>query len=102
MKTTFKWKTHQTAVPTDHWMVSTKYAPTHAPYIGTGQWALQTHKLKNNDMMGPIVKRGITLQSELNRLKIEQIPCGIENPQMLWNKFKQDARVSAKKHCKEL
>ena len=86
---------------TDHWMVSTKYAPTHAPYIGSGRWAPQTHELKNNDMMDPIVERGITLQSELNRLKIEQIPCRIENPQTLWNKFKQDARVSVKKHCKE-
>lgn len=35
-KAAFDWKIIQTSVPTDHWMVSVKYAPTNAPYIGNG------------------------------------------------------------------
>ncbi|KAH9026276.1 Endonuclease/exonuclease/phosphatase [Lactarius deliciosus] len=68
-KTTFEWSHHQTSVPTDHWLVSVRYAPTNAPYIGLGRWTVQTSELKNEDMMDPIVKRGIALQSDLNRLQ---------------------------------
>jgi exonuclease III len=36
-KHTFGWETCQTAMPTDHWMVLTKYAPANAPFIGKGR-----------------------------------------------------------------
>ena len=48
---TFDWKNSQTSVPTDHWMVSVKYAPTHAPFIGKGWWTMQIPELKNKDLL---------------------------------------------------
>ncbi|KAF8258281.1 Endonuclease/exonuclease/phosphatase [Lactarius quietus] len=35
-KASYDWKICLTSVPTDHWLVLTKYAPAHTPYIGQG------------------------------------------------------------------
>jgi hypothetical protein len=34
------WKTEPAPVPTDHWLVSVKYAPKEAPMIGKGRWTM--------------------------------------------------------------
>jgi exonuclease III len=52
VKHTFDWKTCLMAVPTDHWLVSTKYAPAEAPYIGKGRWTLQLTALENKERPG--------------------------------------------------
>ncbi|KAH9015246.1 hypothetical protein EDB83DRAFT_2321315 [Lactarius deliciosus] len=100
-KTTFEWETHQTSVPTDHWMVSLRYAPTHAPYIGMGRVTIQTSEIKNEDLTDPIIERGKILQSDLNRIARENVPRETENPQTLWHAFKHDTNKIARKHCKE-
>ena len=50
-KEVFDWKNTQTSVPTDHWMVSVKYAPLQAPFIGTGWWTMQLPELKNEELL---------------------------------------------------
>lgn len=37
-KYTFDWKIAPSAILTDHWLVTVKYAPQNAPYIGKGRW----------------------------------------------------------------
>ena len=96
---TFDWKIRQTSVPTDHWMVSTKYAPAQAPYIGKGRWTLQTTELKNKDLMTKITSRGRQLTKDLQRWENDQRQRDTENPQTLWATFKGDLAKIAKKHC---
>ena len=101
-KVTFDWKIKQSSVPTDHWLVSAKYAPTQAPYIGKGRWTFQTSEIKNKDLMERIVNRGKQLNADLERLRDAQTPREEKNPQKLWATFKSDVAKVAKKHCSEM
>jgi exonuclease III len=65
-KHTFGWLTSQTAVPTDHWMVLTKYAPADAPFIGKGRWTWQLPSLEDKELIKKVVERGMHLQQNLN------------------------------------
>ena len=98
-KLSFDWKIKQTSVPTDHWMVSTKYAPAQAPFIGKGRWTLRTTELKNKDLMERIVSRGKQLNKDVENLQIKQTQRETETPQTLWATFKKDIAKIAKKHC---
>lgn len=100
-KATFDWKTSQTSVPTDHWMVSVKYAPAHAPYIGRGRWTMQIPELKNEILIDRLIDRGMTLQTKLSAPTNDQAPRGRETPQAIWSSFKEDVVKIAKKHCAE-
>lgn len=97
-KMAFDWKIKQTSVPTDHWMVSTKYAPAKAPFIGKGRWMMQTSELKNKDLMDKITNRGKQLNADVENLRENQIQRRIETPQTLWATFKRDIAKIAKKH----
>ena len=61
-RSSFDWKLKQTSVPTDHWMVQVKYAPTQVPFIGKGCWTWQIPEPKNVELMENIQVRGIELQ----------------------------------------
>ncbi|KAF8257883.1 Endonuclease/exonuclease/phosphatase [Lactarius quietus] len=100
-KASYDWKICQTSVPTDHWLVSTKYAPAHAPYIGQGQWTMQIPELKNDKLMERIIDQGMTLQTDLNAQGEEMQAENTHNPQTLWKEFKRDIVSIAKKHCHE-
>ena len=97
----FEWKISQTSVLTDHWMVSAKYAPSQAPYIGNGRWTMQIPELENDSLIKRLVERGMTLQGQLNDPTINQAPRGGENPQTLWSSFKNDIVKITKKQCAE-
>ena len=62
-KHTFDWEIKETAIPSDHSMVTVRYAPKDAPYIGTGRWTLPLHLLNNEDMLEKIAKRGSEAQA---------------------------------------
>jgi exonuclease III len=100
-KATYDWKITQTSVPTDHWMVSVKYAPLQAPYIGNGCWTMQIPELKNNELLDKIIDRGMTLQTKALHLGNDQEPHERNNPQTLWESFKKDIVKITKKHCSE-
>jgi hypothetical protein len=55
VEATFEWRTKQTPVPTNHWMVLTKYMPAQAPYIGKGRWTMQIPEIKNSTLTDKIV-----------------------------------------------
>lgn len=97
----FEWKISQTSVPTDHWMVSVKYAPAQAPFIGNGRWTMQIPELENDTLIDRLIDRGMILQEKLNNPLTNQAPRGKENPQSLWTSFKDDVVKITKKHCAE-
>ena len=41
----FNWQHNASPVPTDHWLVSVKFAPCDAPYIGNGRWTWDVSSL---------------------------------------------------------
>jgi len=100
-KFTFNWRMKQSSVPTDHWLVIAKYAPTSAPYIGKGRWTWQKSSLEDEDLMEKVDERGLILQNDLESIQRNNTPRDITNPQQLWSDFKDDITSLAKTHGKE-
>jgi hypothetical protein len=63
-----EWKTEPTAVPTDHWLVSQKFAPKDAPLIGNGHWTWFIPSLTEEPLLAKITERGRELQEKLENL----------------------------------
>lgn len=99
-KHTFGWTTTQTAVPTDHWMVLTKYAPADAPFIGKGRWTWQISSLEDKKLIKEVIDRGIELQRQLTQIITKNVACEISNPQSLWKAFKDDIKITASEYSK--
>ncbi|KAH9049817.1 Endonuclease/exonuclease/phosphatase, partial [Lactarius deliciosus] len=97
-KLTFEWKMAHTSVPTNHWLVSTKYAPTETPALGKGRWTWQLSSLEDKKLLLKIVNRGIDLIKDLDRLQRNPEDRGAENPQTLWYAFKNDIKKLAMAH----
>ena len=100
-KATYDWKIAQTSVPMDHWMVSTKYAPSHTPFIGKGRWTMQTPALKNDTLMKHVIDRGLALQEAIKNSDSTHQTGNNHAPQTLWANFKKDVVKITKKHSSE-
>lgn len=88
---TFDWLIEPSTVPTDHWLVTVKYAPKKAPHIGKGRWTLPLRMLKDKESLEWLENRGRSLQEKLEHLQQnpeERSPAN--NPQTLWWNFKVD------------
>lgn len=66
---TFDWSITPSSIPTDHWLVTLKYAPKGAPYIGKGRWTWPLRTLKEERVIKGIVKEGMKLQQDLDNLR---------------------------------
>jgi hypothetical protein len=99
---TFDWEIKETAVPTDHSLVTVRYVPRDAPYIGPGRWSMPLHLLANEKLMNKISTRGIQLQAEMTRIRIERTDREETNPQRLWETFKKDVKQIIKETEKDL
>jgi exonuclease III len=96
--TIFRWKVGPTAMPTDHWMVTVKYAPKDAPEIGEGRWTWPLQSLNDENLIKKIVKQGQTIQESLDKLDRGDTNRNETNPQILWEDFKTDIQKIAKTH----
>ena len=88
---TFDWLIEPSTVPTDHWLVTVKYAPKKAPHIGKGRWTLPLRMRKDKESLEWLENRGRSLQEKLEHLQQnpeERSPAN--NPQTLWWNFKVD------------
>lgn len=101
-QSTFDWEIKETAVPTDHLMISVRYAPREAPYIGTGRWTAPLHLLKNEKLIEKINAKGVELQTEMTRARLERTDRKETNPQTQWETFKQEIKKTIKEVEKEL
>jgi len=64
---TFDWEIKESAIPTNHAMVTVKYAPKEAPHIGKGQWTLPLALINNDKMLEKIAEQGTAFQSKVTR-----------------------------------
>jgi hypothetical protein len=97
-QTIFGWKASPTAMPTDHWMVTVKYAPKDIPNIGSGRWTWPLQSLSDQALIEKVAKRGRAIQEELEKLTSGEETRDVTNPQTLWETFKEDIKKIAKDH----
>ena len=99
---TFDWAIAPSSVPTDHWLVTLKYAPKDAPYIGKGRWTWPLRTLKDTNVIKRIAKEGMNLQRDLDNLRQDPgLRNDSVNPQTLWKNFKTEiTRVMEKEERK--
>ena len=95
-QTIFEWKTQFTAVPTDHCLVSLKFAPKDAPYIGNGRWTWYIPSLNEESLLDKIVSKGLVIQTKFENLENGTTTREETNPQTLWETFKDDLQKIAK------
>jgi exonuclease III len=98
---TFNWQHCATPVPTDHWLVSVKFAPLDAPYIGNGRWTWNIPSLQNKKLITAVVNRGIKLQADTENATRERIDRNNVNPQLLWKQYKEEIKTTAKQHNRD-
>jgi len=79
----FEWKSEPTAVPTDHWLVSLKFAPKVTPLIGNGHWTWFIPSLNEKPLLDGIVAKGTELQAKLKSLHNGLTTRDKMNPQLL-------------------
>ena len=94
-----EWRTEQTAVPTDHCLVTAKFSPKSAPFIGKGRWTWHAQALNNPIVMSQVEDRGFQLSEDLERIRVTGTPREVENAQTLWKKFKDDIKSIAKSNA---
>ena len=82
-------------------MVSTKYAPSHAPFVGKGRWTMQIQATKDDSLMEWVIDRGLKLQKDLRNPNNALQPDNDRAPQVLWADFKKDVVKITKKHSSE-
>ena len=97
----YDWKIKPSAVPTDHWLVTVKYAPKDAPDIGKGRWTLPLQVLKNRKLIEMVITRGIKLQEDLENIRTQNTNRETTNPQRMWRDFKGLIQAAAKGTMKE-
>ena len=72
-------------------MVTVKYAPLDAPYIGKGRWTWPLSALKDKKIMEWVEKKGITLQNDIKSiLEAPHERTLTNNPQTKWKTFKTE------------
>ena len=98
---TFDWKIKESAIPTDHAMVSVRYAPKEAPQIGKGRWTMPLSLLNNEQLIGKIAEHGIALQAKITRDRIERTDRLTANTQTHWETYKGSIHKLAKEAAKE-
>lgn len=98
----FEWKTRPSAVPTDHWLVTVKFAPKDAPLIGEGRWTCPINAINDKHLMEKIIKKGIKAQMEIE--EIINAPAGTRtrNSQLVWKELKAEIQqITKKEHRKD-
>ena len=98
---TCDWKISPSPVPTDHWLVTTRYAPKDAPRIGKGRWTFPIQMLENKKLIKMIITRGIKLQTTLEDIKSQGIGRETTTPQRQWAEFKGFVQAATKGAMKE-
>ncbi|KAG1734855.1 Endonuclease/exonuclease/phosphatase [Suillus occidentalis] len=83
------WKAHQCQIPTDHNLVSARYAPPGLPHIGKGRWSWPIGILTDTKLLKKIESLGIELQNEIENNHLEENRTIDNNPQTSWEQFKK-------------
>jgi hypothetical protein len=92
----FKWRAEPSAVPTDHWLVSVRFAPKDAPLIGNGRWTWYFPSLSEEPLIDKVMTQGKELEKKLDDLENGVTTRDETNPQILWENYKKTLRKTAK------
>ncbi|KAI0054547.1 hypothetical protein BV25DRAFT_1816926, partial [Artomyces pyxidatus] len=98
-KHTFEWASAVPSVPTDHAMVSVRFAPKLAPHIGEGRPTFPLHLLHDGKFMSDAVGMGKHLETAI--LQNMNNRTEHNNPQTLLLEFKKRIMKRATKHDRE-
>jgi len=98
---TFDWEIKESPIPTNHAMVSVRYAPQEAPYIGKGCWMLLLSLLHNEKLLERVTERGTKFMADATRDQIKQIDRWIANIQTHWETYSKSIPKIAKEIAKE-
>ena len=97
------WSHDVSSIPSDHKMVTVRYAPTTAPYIGRDRWSWPLGLLHDKELNTTVVNLGQELQIELGNLTNADRTI---NAQTLWQEFKEnikrEAAAAAKKQIPKI
>lgn len=96
----FDWQIKPSAVPTDHWLVKVRYAPSDAPFIGNGHWTWPLYTLEHDTLLNKVDQRGLQFMSDVNKIQTENTDRATSNPQTLWRTYKEDIAKLAKEHTR--
>jgi exonuclease III len=92
----FGWETLEAPVPTDHRIVSFKFAPDDAPEMGRGRWTWPRALLNSEALNRAVTKRARRMRDEIDEWQAKGRPRSI-NPQTILQAFKKDIKEEAKK-----
>ncbi|KDQ57930.1 hypothetical protein JAAARDRAFT_47183 [Jaapia argillacea MUCL 33604] len=94
----YGWECAPAPVPTNHSMVSLRFSPTTVPEIGEGRWTWPIGLVDNEKLLKSIETIGRELQGEVDSQA--QVRNGDKNLQILWERFKTQMCMLAKKAAK--
>ena len=93
----FEWKIYEPTVPTNHGLVSVKFAPKDSPLIGKGSWTCPVKAMEDDCLMEIIICKGIAMQQQIERLARLPTDERPECPQVVWESFKNNIQKTTKK-----
>ena len=91
----FQWDAGPSGVPTDHDIVSVRFAPSEAPYVGEGHWTWLPFLIADPLFLAQVTKLGLKLEEALTN--IGEHHTNANNPQREWQTFKKEITQLAKK-----
>ena len=94
----FQWLSGPSNVPTNHDMVSIRYAPRDAPQIGRGRWTWPLHMINDNKLLNIVINKGIELENKL--MGKQPHNTNNINPQTLWENYKTEITAIARKRAR--
>lgn len=92
------WNSNVSQIPTDHHIVSVRFAPPILPHIGKGRWSWPVGLMSDKDLIKRIINIGMDAQWEIDRLEHRS---DTANPQKIWKSFKDKMTSAAKETSKK-
>jgi len=98
-RNTHHWESCTTAIPSDHKMVSVRFIPQNAPFIGNGRWTWPLSLMNKKKLFDNISDLRCAMQQQITHQQTNRNT--VSNPQKSWEKFKTNITTLAKKTAKE-
>ena len=92
------WSHDVSGIPSDHKMVSVRFAPTSAPFIGKDRWSWPLGLLHDKELNKKIINMGQETQTKMNNLTNHD---RTTNAQTIWQDFKDNIKQEATKSAKK-
>jgi len=88
----YEWTAEPCQVPTDHKLVTVRYAPADSPFIRKGRWSWPLGLLNDTKLGKQIKEIGLNIEERMTNLHPGD---RTSNPQTLWEEFKTTIKMEA-------